>query len=88
MNCIIEREGTVQVSCVLKTLGTVHICALRRWFSICYNQIQPSDVHAKLQNYTSTVVQGGRTDGWREPLPGVLDMLQDFETIFLLVESL
>ena len=38
------------------------------------------------QIHTSTVVQGGA--GWMELLPGVFDMLQYFETILPLVESL
>ena len=39
------------------------------------------------QIYTPAVVQpGGR--GWIEPLPGVFDMLQYFETSLSLVESL
>ena len=38
------------------------------------------------QTYTPTVVQGG--GGLMEPLPGVFDMLQYFETILSLVESL
>ena len=37
------------------------------------------------QSHTPTVVQGG---AWMEPLPGVFDMLQYFETILPLVESL
>ena len=35
---VIAREGTVQVSRGLKTLGALMISALR-WFFICYNQI-------------------------------------------------
>ena len=35
---------------------------------------------------TPTVVQGG--GGWMAPLPGVFDILQYFETILPLVESL
>ena len=35
------------------------------------------------QIHTPTVIQGGGI----EPLPGVFDMLQYFETILLLVES-
>ena len=34
------------------------------------------------------VVQGMGGGGWMEPLPGVFDMLQYFETILPLVESL
>ena len=37
-----------------------------------------------MQIFTPTVVQGG----WMEPLPGVVDMLQYFETILPSVESL
>ena len=37
-----------------------------------------------MQIFTPTVVQGG----WMEPLPGVFDMLQYFETILPSVESL
>ena len=40
---------------------------------------------------TPAVVQpggGGEGRGWIEPLPGVFDMLQYFETSFPLVESL
>ena len=33
-------------------------------------------------------VQGGGGGGWMEALPGVFDMLQYFETILSLVESL
>ena len=40
-----------------------------------------------MQIHTPTVVQGGE-GGWMEPLPGVFDMLQYFETILPLVESL
>ena len=41
------------------------------------------------QIHTPTVVQrGGGVEGWLEPLPGVFDMLQYFETILPLVESL
>ena len=32
--------------------------------------------------------EGGYKGGWMEPLPGVFDMLQYFETILSLVESL
>ena len=32
--------------------------------------------------------EGGTGGGWMEPLPGVFDMLQYFETILSLVESL
>ena len=32
--------------------------------------------------------KGDRGGGWMEPLPGVFDMLQFFETILTLVESL
>ena len=39
------------------------------------------------QIHTPTVVKRGG-EGWMEPLPGVFDMLQYFETILLLVESL
>ena len=39
------------------------------------------------QIHTPTVVQGVG-GGWMEPLPGVFDVLQDFETILPLVESL
>ena len=39
------------------------------------------------QIHTPTVVQRGG-GGWMEPRPGVFDMLQYFETIFPLVESL
>ena len=39
------------------------------------------------QIHTPTVVQGGR-GAWMEPLPGVFDMLQYFETILPLVETL
>ena len=39
------------------------------------------------QIHTPTVVQRGG-EGWMEPLPGVFDMLQYFETILPLVESL
>ena len=35
-----------------------------------------------------TVVQGAGGEGSMEPLPGVFDMLQYFETILPLVESL
>ena len=38
------------------------------------------------QIHTPTLVQGG--GGWMEPLPGVFDFLQYFETILPLVESL
>ena len=38
---------------------------------------------------THTVGQGGKGGvGWMKPLPGVFDMLQYFETILPLVESL
>ena len=41
------------------------------------------------QIHTPTVVQGRvGGGGWMEPLPGVFDMLQYFETILPLVESL
>ena len=40
------------------------------------------------QIHTPTVVQRGGGEGWMEPLPGVFDMLQYFETILPLVESL
>ena len=44
------------------------------------------------QIHTRAVVQGGGggggRDGWMEPLSGVFDMLQYFETILPLVESL
>ena len=39
------------------------------------------------QIHTPTVVQEGG-EWWMEPLPGVFDMLQYFETILPLVESL
>ena len=39
-----------------------------------------------MQIHTPTVVHRG--GGWMEPLPGVFDMLQYFETPFPLVESL
>ena len=42
-----------------------------------------SDVHAN--SYPHRGTRGG---GWMEPLPGVFDMSQYFETIFPLVESL
>ena len=38
--------------------------------------------------YIPTVVQGGEGAGWIEPIPAVFDMLQYFETIVGLVESL
>ena len=38
-------------------------------------------------SHPPTVVQG-RGGGWMEPLPGVFDMLQYFETILSLVDSL
>ena len=42
-----------------------------------------------MQIHTPTVVQGGGGRGeWMEPLPRVFDMLQYFETILPLVESL
>ena len=34
------------------------------------------------------VQEGGGGEGWMEPLPGVFDRLQYFETILPLVESL
>ena len=40
-----------------------------------------------MQNHTPTVLKGGG-GGWMEPLPGVFDMLQYFETISPLVESI
>ena len=40
-----------------------------------------------MQIHTPTVVRRGGV-GWREPLPGVSDMLQYFEEILPLVESL
>ena len=42
------------------------------------------------QIHTPTVVQWGGGGGgkWMEPLPGVFDMLQYFETILPLVERL
>ena len=40
------------------------------------------------QIHTPTVVQEGGGEGLVEPLPGVFDMLQYFETILPLVESL
>ena len=40
------------------------------------------------QIHTLTVVQGRWGGGWMEPLPGVFDMLQYFEKILPLVESL
>ena len=47
------------------------------------------DLWTYKQIHTPTVVQrgGGRRGDW-EPLPGVFDMLQYFETILPLVESL
>ena len=39
-----------------------------------------------MQIHTTTVVQG--VGVWMEPHPGVFDMLQYFETILPLVESL
>ena len=39
-----------------------------------------------MQIHTPTVVQGG--GGWMKPLPGVFDMLQYFEKVLPLVESL
>ena len=38
--------------------------------------------------HTPSVVQGGGGGGWMEPLPGVFDMLQYFETMLPLVENL
>ena len=40
------------------------------------------------QTNTPSLVQGGGGVGWMEPLPGVFDLLQYFETILPLVESL
>ena len=40
------------------------------------------------QIHTPTVVQGGEGAGWIEPIPAVFDMLQYFETIVGLVESI
>ena len=40
------------------------------------------------QIHTPTVVQRGGQGGWMESLPGVFDMLQYFETILPLAESL
>ena len=42
----------------------------------------------RTQIHTPTIIQGG--EGWMEPLPGVYDacLLQYFETILPLVESL
>ena len=40
------------------------------------------------QIHTPTVVQRGEGAGWIEPIPAVFDMLQYFETIVGLVESL
>ena len=45
------------------------------------------------QIHTPTVVQGrgeggGGVGGWMQPLPGVFDMFQYFETILPLLESL
>ena len=44
------------------------------------------------QIHTPTVVQGrgggGGWGGWMQPLPGVFDMFQYFETILPLLESL
>ena len=43
-----------------------------------------------MQIHTPTVEQGseGGGGGWMEPLPGVFVMLQYFEALLLLVESL
>ena len=46
------------------------------------NRINP---RTYTQIHTPTVVRGG---GWMETLPGAFDMLQYFETILPLVESL
>ena len=40
------------------------------------------------QIHTPTVLQEGWGGGWMEALPGVFDLLQYFETILRLVESL
>ena len=40
------------------------------------------------QIHTPSVVQGWWSGEWIEPLPGVFDMLQYFETILPLVENL
>ena len=46
----------------------------------------PSDVHANSFPHRGRREWGG--GGWMEPLPGVCDMLQYFEAILPLVESL
>ena len=40
------------------------------------------------QIHTPSVVQGSGGGEWMEPLPGVFDVLQYFETILPLVENL
>ena len=45
-----------------------------------------TEVHANSYPHRGTKVGGGV--GWMEPLPGVFDILQYFETILPLVESL
>ena len=58
------------------------------------NYLSPSNMPLNSRTYTQihtlTVVQGGRGGGgWlMEPLPRVFNMLQSFETILPLVESL
>ena len=49
-------------------------------------EVNPQRHARKSQIHTPTVVQGG--GGWMEPHPRVFDMLQYFETILPLVESL
>ena len=46
---------------------------------------EPLDVDT---NSYPTVVQGGGGGSWMKPLPGVFDILQDFEKVLPLVESL
>ena len=57
------------------------------------NYLSPSNMPLNSRTYTQihtlTVVQGAGGGGWlMEPLPRVFNMLQSFETILPLVESL
>ena len=82
---ILLKVKLSQVKMLKLRLLYLFLIMLRSWTSERVNPRTNKQIH------TPTVVRGGGGVGggaWMEPLPGVFDMLQYFETILPLVESL
>ena len=82
----INTLGRTLLPCWIYSMSRGLVSTNQTFFASEMEQCPVRYTQGRLATLVPTVVQ--REGGWMEPLPGVFDMLQYFETILLLLESL